>query len=139
MGYDLRQTGTGGINFVDEASSATMSIVGALHWNVNRAPTNTTFVGTLPANAKIIDVIITVPVVSNAATTATVSVGLNGGSNTTFSAAQDVKAAIGNFRPTATAGWAVSTAKQDISCTYTETGAASTAGTITATVIYVVL
>jgi hypothetical protein len=48
------------------------------------------------------------PVVSNAATTATVSVGLSGGSATQFSAAQDVKTAIGNFSQAATANWAPS-------------------------------
>lgn len=139
MGYSLVQTPTGGVMLRDEASSAVGSAVMALNWNVARGATNTVTVGTLPANARIISISVQVPVVSNAATTATVSVGVSGGSATAFSAAQDVKAAIGNFSQAATVGWAVSTAKQDITCTYTETGTASTAGTIYVSVSYCVL
>ena len=139
MTYSLVQTASGGIMFRDGASSAVGSVVLSLDWNVARGATNTVVVGTLPANARIIEIAITVPVVSNAATTATVSVGLSGGSATAFTAAQDVKTAIGNFRPTATANWAVSATKQDITCTYTETGTASTAGTIYGRVLYTVL
>ena len=139
MAFDLQQTPTGGVRFVDEASSAYGSVVMALAWTVNRGATNTVVVGTIPANARILSINVQVPVVSNAATTATVSVGLSGGSNTYFSGAQDVKAAIGNFSQAATANWAVSTAKQDVTCTYTETGTASTAGTIYVSVSYCVL
>jgi hypothetical protein len=137
--FSLVQSGTGGVAFKDEPSSGVMSVVGALHWNVNRAPTNVAIVGTLPANAKLLAIYVHVPVVSNAATTANVSIGLNGGSATFFTAAQDVKTSIGNNVQTITANWAVSTAQQVVNCTYTETGAASTAGTITATMLYVVL
>lgn len=138
MAYDLNQSPTGGIRFIDEASSAKGGVVLSLAWDVARGATNTVTVGTLPANARIMAIFVQVPVVSNAATTATVSVGLSGGSATAFSAAQDVKTAIGNFSQAATAGWAVSTTKQDITCTYTETGTASTAGTITASIHYCV-
>jgi hypothetical protein len=138
MAYTLQQTPTGGIRLLDEASSAKGACVMALSWDVARGATNTVVVGTLPANARIIAINVQVPVVSNAATTATVSVGLSGGSNTYFSGAQDVKAAIGNFSQAATANWAVSSLKQDITCTYTETGAASTAGTISVSVMYCV-
>jgi hypothetical protein len=70
------------------------------------------------------------PIVSNAVTTATVSVGLSGGSATYFSTAQDVKsAAIGNFSQAATANWVpVCFTSQNVTCTYTETGGASSAG-----------
>lgn len=139
MAMNLVQTAAGGAYLKDEASAAVGSVVMALDWTVARGATNTVVVGTLPANARIIDIAITVPVVSNAATTATVSVGLSGGSATAFTAAQDVKTAIGNFRPTATANWAVSATKQNITCTYTETGTASTAGTIYGRVLYTVL
>lgn len=139
MGYQINQTATGGVVLKDDASSAVGAAVMALDWTAARGATNTVTVGTLPANARIIDIIITVPVVSNAATTATVSVGLSGGTATQFSAAQDVKTAIGNFRQTPTASWAVATTKQDITCTYTETGTASTAGTIYGRVLYTVL
>lgn len=136
---DLVQSAGGGVYWKDDPSSSVGSAIMALHWNVTRAPTNVVVVGTIPANAKIIDIYVTAPVASNAATTATVSVGLDGGSATAFSAAQDVKAAIGNFRQAITAAWAASTAKQVINCTYTETGTASTLGTITGTVLYTVL
>jgi hypothetical protein len=139
MSYDLSQSPNGGVRFIETGSGGVASVVCSLNWNVTRAPTNTVLVGTLPANARICAIFITVPVVSNAVTTATVSVGLNGGSNTFFSAAQDVKSAIGNFSQAATANWAVSTAKQDVSCTYTETGGASSSGTFTVTVLYSVL
>jgi hypothetical protein len=139
MAYDLSQSPTGGVRFIEEASSAVASPVLALAWAVNRAPTNTAIVGTLPANARIIDIIITSPVVSNAGTTATVSVGLSGGSATAFSAAVDVKTAIINTKATILAAWAPSATKQDITCTYTETGTASTAGTHNVTVLYTAL
>jgi hypothetical protein len=139
MAYTLVQSATGGLYFKDEASSSVGSVVMSLGWNVARGATNTVTVGTLPANAQIIAIHVHVPVVSNAGTTATVSVGTAGGSNTTFSAAQDVKSAIGNFSQAATAGWAPSTSSQSISCTYTETGTASTGGTISVDITYRVL
>lgn len=139
MSYGYKQTAAGGVALVDDASSSVGSAVMALSWNVARGATNTVTVGTLPANARIISIHVQVPVVSNAATTATVSVGLSGGSATYFTAAQDVKAAIGNFSQAATAGWAVASASRDITCTYTETGTASTAGTATVAITYCVL
>jgi len=138
MAYTLQQTPTGGIRLLDEASSAKGACVMALSWDVARGATNTVVVGTLPANARIISIHVQVPVVSNAATTATVSVGLSGGSATYFSGAQDVKTAVGNFSQAATAGWAPSATKQDITCTYTETGGASSAGTFSVAVSYCV-
>lgn len=138
MGKQLTQTGTGGLSVVDDASSAKGSVVMALSWDVARGATNTAIVGILPAGARIVSIHVQVPVVSNAATTATVSVGLSGGSATAFSAAQDVKAAIGNFTQTATAAWAPSANAQTITCTYTETGTASTAGTASVAINYCV-
>ena len=138
MGYNLKQTATGGVVLEDAASSSIGAVVQSLSWTVNRGATNTQTVGTLPANARIIAIYVTNPVVSNAATTATVSVGLTGGSATYFSAAQDVKSAVGNFSQAATANWAISTASQSVSCTYTETGAASSAGTHYVQMLYCV-
>lgn len=139
MSKELVQTAGGGIAFIDDASSAVGSAVMSLFWDVTRGATNTATVGTLPANARIVSIHVQVPVVSNAATTATVSVGLSGGSATYFSTAQDVKAAIGNFSQAATAGWAIATASQAVTCTYTETGTASTAGKFSVAVNYVVI
>jgi hypothetical protein len=139
MAYTIQQTDTGGIRLLDEASSSKGSITMSLFWDVARGATNTVTVGTLPANARITSIFVQVPVVSNAATTATVSVGLSGGSATYFSTAQDVKAAIGNFSQAATANWAVATASQAVTCTYTETGTASTAGKFSVAVNYVVV
>jgi hypothetical protein len=136
MGYDIRQTPTPGVVLVEETSSAIGAIVQALTWTVNRAATNTVVVGTLPPNARIVRIDVSNPVVSNAATTATVSVGLGGGSNTYFSAAQDVKTSVGNFSLAATANWVVSGSSQQVTCTYTETGGASTTGTQYVAVYY---
>lgn len=139
MGKQLVQTGTGGTAFIDDASSAVGSMPMVLSWNVARGATNTVTVGTIPANARIISIHVGNPIVSNAATTATVSVGLAGGSNTYFSTAQDVKGAIGNFSQAATANWVPAATSQSISCTYTETGTASSAGTHYVHLTYCVL
>ena len=138
-GLNITQTPTGGIAFVDATSSSVGSVVMALTWTVNRASPGTVIVGAIPVNARIIDIRDTVSVVSNAVTTATVSVGLNGGSATAFAAAQDVKSAVGNFSQAATAAWAPTAAAQTITSTYTETGGASSAGVFTVTLVYAVL
>ena len=139
MSLDMSQTGGGGLAFIDSASGGVGSAVLGLTWNVARGATNTVQVGILPANARIASIFVQVPIVSNAATTSTVSVGLGGGSATFFSAAQDVKGAVGNFSQAATANWVVSGSSQKVSCTYTETGAASNAGTFTVLVTYTLL
>ena len=139
MGKQLGQTGSGGMAFIDDASSAVGSMPMVLSWNVARGATNTVTVGTIPANARIISIHVGNPIVSNAATTANISVGLAGGSNTYFSTAQDVKSAIGNFSQAATANWVPAATSQSISCTYTETGTASSAGTHYVHLTYCVL
>lgn len=138
MGYEIKQTATGGLQVWEDYSGAQSGVKQSLVWAVAVAPTNTVLVGQLPANAVICRIDVIVPVVSNAATTANVSVGLNGGSNTFFTAAQDVKTAIGTFSQAATANWVKSVTKQAVSCTYTETGTASTAGTVYVAVDFVV-
>jgi hypothetical protein len=139
MGMNLVQTPTGGLAVVDDASSGKGSIVMSMAAQVARGATNTVALGFLPANAQIVSIHIPVSVVSNAATTSTVSVGLVGGSATAFSAAQDVKTAIGNFSQAATASWAPSTTSRALNVTYTETGAASSAGTFAVCVNYIVI
>src|ERR1700751_685982 len=139
MGKQWVQTPTGDVAIVDDASSAVGSDVMTLTWNVNRAPTNTVTVGTLPANARIMSIFVTNPIVSNAVTTATVSVGLGGGSATYFTAAQDVKGAVGNFSQAATANWVPAGTSQAVTCPYTETGGVSTTGNHYVHVTYCVL
>lgn len=139
MGKNVVQTASGGVAVIDDAASSVGSMVMALTWNVARGATNTVTVGSIPANARILGIWVQNTVVHNAATTATVSVGLSGGTATYFSAAQDVKTAIGNFSLAATAGWAPSASAQTITCTYTETGTASTTGTATVALLYTVL
>jgi hypothetical protein len=140
MGFDIKQSATGGFQAWDNSGGGQAGIVQCLAGQVNRAPTNTqapsNFV--LPANAQIVRIDIQVPVVSNAVTTATVSIGLAGGSATQFSAAQDVKSAIGNFSQAATANWVPTTAPRAMSVTYTETGGASTTGNFGYAVYFVV-
>lgn len=137
MGLDIKQTQTGGIQLWDAASGGQNAIKQSLAFKVARGATNTVVVGTLPANAIITRIDVIVAVVSDAATTANVSVGLSGGSATFFTAAQDVKAAIGTFSQAATANW-VQTAKQIVTCTYTETGAGSANGVFFVSVDFVV-
>jgi len=139
MGKQITQTAGGGVAFIDDAASSVGSAVMALTWNVARGATNTVNVGSIPANARILGIWVQNTVVHNAATTATVSVGLSGGTATYFTAAQDVKAAIGNFTQAATVGWTPSGSAQTVTCTYTETGTASTTGTATVAVLYTVL
>ena len=139
MGKQITQTATGGIAVVDDASSSVGSAVMALTWNVARGATNTVTVGAIPANARIIGIFVQNTVVHNAATTATVSVGLSGGTATYFSAAQDIKTALGNFSLAATVGWVPATTAQTITCTYTETGTASTTGSATVSLLYAIL
>ena len=139
MGKNLIQTATGGAAFIDDAASSVGSAVMALTWNVARGATNTVIVGTIPANARILSIFVQNAIVHNAATTATVSVGLSGGSATYFSGAQDIKAAIGNFSQAATANWVPAATAQTVSCTYTETGTASTTGSATVSLVYAVL
>lgn len=129
MGYEIKQTATGGIQLWEDQSGSQAAIPQCLNFAVVRAATNTVIVGTLPANARITRIDVIVPIISNAATTGTVSIGLSGGTATFFSTAQDVKASIGTFNQAATANWVVSGASQIMTCTYTETGTASTAGT----------
>ena len=140
MGVELKQTPTGGVQMWDDNSGgqgAVMQVIGGI---VNRAPTNTQALSgwVLPANAQICDIVFACSVVCNASSTANVSVGLSGGSNTYFTAAQDVKSAIGTFRATATANWTPSSSKQNLSVTYTETGTASSTGNVTFAVYYIV-
>lgn len=138
MPFDIKQTGTGGVVLHDHGSGGDGAISMCIGGAVARGATNTVVVGTLPANAQIIEIDIMAAVVSNAGTTANVSVGLSGGSNTYFTAAQDVKTAIGNFSQAATAHWVPSGGSQVVTVTYTETGTASTAGNAYYAIRYIV-
>lgn len=109
---------------------------------VARTDTSPKALFTLPAGAQIVNISVDVPVVSNAATTATVSVGVSGGSNSQFSTGVDVKSAAGKVRPTTqaqVANWGPLAADTVITGTYAETGTASTAGGPFAVVVEYVL
>lgn len=141
MGMDLKQTGTGGVGLWDGASGGQNQIVQSLSVAVSRGATNTKLVGVLPANANIVGMWVLVPVLSDAATTANVSIGKSGGSNTFFTAAQDVKAATGTFAQAmgTAANWIAATTSTSVSVTYTETGTASTVGTFNVHILFVVI
>lgn len=102
-------------------------------FQVSRTDTTASVKCVLPADATIVDVLI-VGAASNAATTATVSVGTTSGA-TELVNAQDVKTAGGVIRPTTTVG-AAFLALENIPATgditlygkYAETGTASTSG-----------
>lgn len=104
------------------------------------AYTNATVVsiGTLPANAQIVDVNIDVTTAFNAATTNTVTVGKNG-SAAAFVASTSVGSA--GRASVATTGvysaWAdTGSTEVDIGVTFSQTGTAATAGAARVTVVY---
>ena len=138
MGFELKQTATSGIVLHDDGSGNDGAVAQYIGGQVARGATNTVVVGTLPAGAQLSEIDISVPVVCNAGTTANVSIGLSGGSNTYFSAAQDVKTATGNFSQATTANWVPVSKPQIVTVTYTETGTASTAGNISYAISYFV-
>jgi len=138
MGVEIVQTATGGLQTWDDNSGAQGAVEQVIAGAVARGATNTVIIGTLPPNAIIHEIDITVPVVCNAGTTANVSIGLSGGSATYFSSAQDVKTAVGNFSQAPTAHWVSSASAQVLTATYTETGTASSAGTVYYAISYVV-
>ena len=122
VGTDIANTG-----FALMAQSAVIDIIGA---------TNTTTVGTIPANSQIVDVILNVTTVNNDSGTATVAIGTSGDSDA-FIPATNVKA-LGTTRGT------LDTEATDVGTTDLEVFADFVAGTedgstgaATATVLYI--
>jgi hypothetical protein len=101
---------------------------------INRTDTVASVKCVLPADATILDMRVYTATASDAATTATISVGLNGGSGTAYLNTVDVKTAAGMIRPTTKLsgimGLENTPLGADIALTgvYAETGGASTTG-----------
>lgn len=97
---------------------------------VARTDTAAKTLGVLPAGAVIIGITVYGTAVSNAATTATLSLGKSGGTGTEFLNALDVKGATGAGQQTPTGGvlGSVGTSAVTVTGTYAETGTASTSG-----------
>jgi hypothetical protein len=102
-------------------------------FNILRTDTTASVKAVLPADASILDFVIN-GVASNAATTATVSIGSTSAANE-YVNAQDVKTAGGTIRPTSTVSTNIpniepipNTGDLQIWAKYAETGTASTAG-----------
>jgi len=99
---------------------------------VTRTMTSATALFTLPMDAQIISLEVIGAAVSNAGTTATLSVGVVGGNGHDYLNAFDVKGATGAGQQTPTAATLPTAtplaADTAVTATYAETGTASTAG-----------
>ena len=99
---------------------------------ITRAMATATNLGVLPLDAVVISMQLIGAVVSNAGTTATVSVGIVGGNGHDYLNAFDVKGATGAGQQTPTAATLPTatplTADTTVTATYAETGTASTSG-----------
>lgn len=92
--------------------------------------------GTIPANARIIDCMLVVETVFNAGTTNVLTVGTSGGSNADVAGSSDVtEGTVGAYRSTAGSKLTFS-ADTDINVMYTQTGTAATTGKATVMVAY---
>lgn len=127
---EFKQSDTGGLMTVHDSSGAVNGVAQVLKNSIARTDTAAKTLGYLPANAIISAITVKNPVASNAATTATISVGKSGGTGTEYVNAQDVKgAALGQVVPTTVATLdTIGTANVTVTGIYAETGAASTTG-----------
>lgn len=143
MGMNLRQNADGSAVMEDDSSTGKQATVLRLDSGnkvfsnavntVARTDTAAKTLFTLPANAVPIGLTIIGPAVSNAGTTATLSVGKSGGTNAEYLSALDVKGATGSGQQTPAGvagglGSSVGTAALGITGIYAETGTASTSG-----------
>ena len=102
--------------------------------SIARTDTTAKILFTIPAGSIPLRIYYAATAPSNAGTTATISVGINGGSATAFLAATDVKTAGtggGSQNPTASASTQYGTALASdttVNGTYAETGTASSSG-----------
>jgi hypothetical protein len=126
---DIVQTATGGMAIKDDVSGAANPVVMCLSGTIARTDTSAKTLGTLPQNAVIVATQVHVPTVSNAATTATVSVGKSGGTGVEYVNTVDVKSAAGVIA-LGTKGTLGSVGASAVTVTgvYAETGTASTSG-----------
>ncbi len=109
------------------AQSAVIDIIGA---------TNTTTVGTIPANSQIVDVILNVTTANNDGGAATVQVG-HVGDTDEYLPATSVKA-LGTTRGTIqTDGTDIGTTDQQVTATFTAANGNGAAGAATVTVLYI--
>jgi len=120
-------TDVANMGFVLMAQSAVIDIIGA---------TNTTTVGTIPANSQIVDVILNVTTANNDGGAATVQVG-HVGDTDEYLPATSVKA-LGTTRGTIqTDGTDIGTTDQQVTATFTAANGNGAAGAATVTVLYI--
>lgn len=137
MGIEFQQYDDNSRRMVDDATGNIVSYVDATSrvcvskfGTVARTDTSAKNLFTIPGNAQLVDIKIWAGTLSNAGTTATVSVGKTG-SNTFFVNAFDVKGGTAGAqnRPTASNMYAsVGTSAIQVVGIYAETGAASNTG-----------
>ena len=122
VGTDIANTG-----FALMAQSAVIDIIGA---------TNTTTVGTIPANSQIVDVILNVTTVSNDGGAATVKIG-HSGDDDEYLAATSVKST-GTTRGTIGAdGTDVGSSDPTVNAVFTAANGNGSTGAATVTVLYI--
>ena len=127
---DIVQTPTGGFALKDDISGAANPVVMCIAGTIARTDTSAKVLGTLPQNAVITAIQLQVPTVSNAGTTATVSVGKSGGTGVEYVNTADVKSAAGVVAlGTKGLGYgSVGTSSVTVTGIYAETGTASGSG-----------
>lgn len=115
-------------------------------FQVARTDTSTVVKAQLPAAATIIDVKFYTNTASDATTSASISLGLSGGTTTAIVNAQDVKTAAGLIRPTTAAGATglyvleaipLTVGQNTITATYASSGAQTTGGPWTVVIEYI--
>jgi len=122
VGTDVANTG-----FALMAQSAVIDIIGA---------TNTTTVGTIPANSQIVDVILNVTTANDDGGVATVKIG-HSGDDDEYLPATNAKAT-GTTRGTIGAdGTDIGTTDQQVTATFTAANGNGAAGAATVTVLYI--
>ena len=121
VGTDIANTG-----FALMAQSAVIDIIGA---------TNTTTVGTIPANSQIVDVILNVTTANDDGGAATVAVG-HVGDVDEYLPATNVKALATTRGTIQTDGTDIGTTDQQVTATFTAANGDGTTGAATVTVLY---
>lgn len=126
------QLSHGTVEFADFAQFANNKAVRSVTGSITRANTTATPIGDpIPAGSTLIALTVFGAAVSNAGTTATLSVGKSGGTGTEYLNAFDVKGSTGSGQQTPTAATNLGGSGANpvqVTCTYAETGTASGSG-----------
>lgn len=95
-------------------------------------------IGTLPAGAQIVDIVARVTTAFNAATTNVLTVGTNATSYNNLVASGNVTNTVNTSTRVTTGLGLIMAADSDLFATFTQTGAAATAGSVTYSIMYTI-